>query len=856
MAMALALTPALVPSEAHAQFSSFGSSGSDTRPNPKPDPTPTPDPDPDPVKPQPQPPVFDTNPVNTGDLDIPTADLENIVLNPKARDASIEESKLLFGDLSSIENLVGEHPVPASIVASSRLEKGTVLSLSPTENMPGGALIVVEDINSYVNNVSTITTRQGDISDVITDTNGLVELTGMPTDVRAIAADNATMELPLIGEAAVEARPEWADGDDINDRNAIATYYSTPQSGEYNLISVPFTVDLSQQLSGVDAASISGNIESKIRTTLKTTFMGGVEQFSLSLDSRVLATADFEAGHALAAAIEKKVGDVFVTIPIPGAPVSITMKAEVNLGASAEASGSFRYTTRINARSTTGIQYKNNRIRPIQDKSLTTKESKNLSGNMSLTANFNTKASAEVNVLSVLDGGIETSGDLRASFIATVTNRNLSCVTTLDAKIGIIYTLLRASDSHTTGWVPISESGNLCSGEILEPEEPPVDLNNVVPRGFLRTCINEELGRYEDANHPISADEMASIRTVSIGSGYGFRGCSTYDTSGQVSLEGLQYATQLENLYVYEGNISVVDIPDISLLPRLKSIHINFADGAGFSSAEGDFSALTHFNITGGLRELPAELVEAPMLEALWIANAPWLSALPDSTEYSPTLEGMRIENSGITTLPESLSSATSLAAINLIDNDKLVSLPSSLGTHPTLNSLDIYEGNRFKNLPINLGSSPALHSLSLRDLPVLETVPDAIGHSPGLKYLTVEETPRLKNFPSTISSPALKSLDLRNVHLDSIPSDMSAASSLSQVDFSANNLTEVPLGVQNIPNLETLTLTNNNITRLPEFLVAMAEFGRLTRVNVHSGNPLDTADPIYQRLYDMGILS
>ncbi|WP_099222977.1 immunoglobulin-like domain-containing protein [Listeria costaricensis] len=100
--------------------------------------------------------------------------------------------------------------------------------------------------------------------------------------------------------------------------------------------------------------------------------------------------------------------------------------------------------------------------------------------------------------------------------------------------------------------------------------------DSLVPDATLRACINEKLGYDKNSDHQPTKEELASMT--------GELSCSD---SGVTSLEGLQYATNLDELAIENSDLSNVSLTPISNLKNLKKLYLNNDNLSDISAISG-----------------------------------------------------------------------------------------------------------------------------------------------------------------------------------------------------------------------------------------------------------------------------
>ncbi|MCX7541753.1 hypothetical protein OS128_02305 [Corynebacterium sp. P5848] len=340
------------------------------------------------------------------------------------------------------------------------------------------------------------------------------------------------------------------------------------------------------------------------------------------------------------------------------------------------------------------------------------------------------------------------------------------------------------------------------------------------------------------------------------------------------SLRGLEHLKDLKTLDVYEP--WPINLPDLSNLPHLESLHLTKYNGAHLPEPTGSFPALHSVVIEGGrLVDLPAAMFspidKAPGSDTptqLTILNAEHFTTLPANLGERPVFRSVTISGTAITELPDSLGGMTSVESITLKENPQLSRIPEGLATLSNLTQVDISWSPELSSLPSSLFETPALDTLTvvrtgLTGLPstlgnasplrlvdvshnAIATLPDSIGQLGNLESFVASGN-RISGLPSSITTlPSLYYLDLSENQLTALPSGWGGAVGLRFLLLSDNQLTDgLPEDISQIRLLDAISLGNNNLTQVPAFLNHRLGQGREnddSRVNVHlNGNPIAT---------------
>ncbi len=205
------------------------------------------------------------------------------------------------------------------------------------------------------------------------------------------------------------------------------------------------------------------------------------------------------------------------------------------------------------------------------------------------------------------------------------------------------------------------------------------------------------------------------------------------------------------------------------------------------------------------------------------------ISTLPESIGSLSSLQTLNLWGNELTTLPESISNLKSLKYLNLSGN-QFSTLPESIGNLKSLQTLDL-PSNQLTTLPESIGNISSLQELNLGGNQ-LTTLPESIGQLSSLQTLWVDSN-QLTTLPESIGSlSSLQTLNLWGNELTTLPESISNLSSLQKLYLSFNQFTTLPESISNLKSLETLYLHNNQLSTLPE---SISNIRSLTYLNLSS---------------------
>ena len=302
---------------------------------------------------------------------------------------------------------------------------------------------------------------------------------------------------------------------------------------------------------------------------------------------------------------------------------------------------------------------------------------------------------------------------------------------------------------------------------------------------------------------PASLHHLPLLQSVTINS------CSALS---RVGLQGL--SPQFVNGYSVVRPHAVLPLEFLIHLPSLTSLKLLLCDSLtslpgfiAFSSSSSSSSSKSNNGDDGGSSGGGG----SSRLAQMCISYCRGLSHLPHSLGSLTSLTRLVVVRClELITLPHSLGSLSSLAWMELISVG-LRSLPESFGSLSSLRVLRIDDCSNLRTLPHSFGQLQQLTSLSIVDCP-LKLLPGSHGQLSSLQKLlidgagitlTPEFIPRL---------PALTSLKMLNVKA-----------------FPSLNSRQAP-GLELFPSLQTLTFSNCGVQQLPKYFWQM---GRLTSLTM-----------------------
>lgn len=217
------------------------------------------------------------------------------------------------------------------------------------------------------------------------------------------------------------------------------------------------------------------------------------------------------------------------------------------------------------------------------------------------------------------------------------------------------------------------------------------------------------------------------------------------------------------------------------------------------------------------LHALPATLENLFLLETLSLKGAKNLKALPDAVWRLPSLQELKLSETGLKSLPP-IGGGSALQRLT-IEDSPLEKLPAGFADLGQLASLSL-SNTKLKNLSSSIGQLPALKSLSLQDNPELERLPKSLGQVEELTLIGG----RIHALPSASGMSSLQKLTVDNSPLAKLPVDFGTLGNLAHVSLSNTKLRDLPASIGNLFTLKTLSLQDN-----PKLGSLPASFGQLS---------------------------
>lgn len=260
--------------------------------------------------------------------------------------------------------------------------------------------------------------------------------------------------------------------------------------------------------------------------------------------------------------------------------------------------------------------------------------------------------------------------------------------------------------------------------------------------------------------------------------------------------ESISKLTKLENLYIYENNIS------------------------GLPLSLGSLSELKNLDIGGNpIDKIPESIGDLTNLNVLR-AYGCLLTIIPNSIGNLTELKHLMLKNNQISVLPESLGDLKNLISLELSYN-KLLTLPESIGNLDKLETLGLGD-NKLSELPESLGKLYNLKSLYAFCNNLLH-LPSSLNNNTSLEELIMFHN-KISYLPDNLRNlKKLEIIDLSNNCINELPNDIGNLSNIKELYLEVNKIKELPESILSLNSLVVLQLGGNEISSLPKNYVDMS---------------------------------
>ena len=418
----------------------------------------------------------------------------------------------------------------------------------------------------------------------------------------------------------------------------------------------------------------------------------------------------------------------------------------------------------------------------------------------------------------------------------------------------ILQTILDANPNHTIDW-DLETTENL--GDLTGVT---TNLEGTITKLLLNdknlTMFPPEIGQLSNLTYlTLSTNNLNSISSE-IGQLTNLKvlGISNLQLNS-IPSEVLQI-TSLEKLYFKGNNLSNIP-PEIGQLTSLEELHLNNNNLSSIPPEIGQLTSLTVLKLfSNQLTSLPPEIGQLTSLTSLGLGSNQ-IATISSEIEFLTNLEFLHLNNNQLSTLPLEIWQLTSLISLGLNTN-QLSTLPSEIGQLTNLIELRLFD-NQLNTLPPEIGFLTNLNVLEIQDNN-LSVVPSAICNlkiynNPTMNFIndapcfTVSQIDALiaiysanpgntlgwgvDNFPEVVFNENDKpvAITMNNKNLTRIP-DVFDLVNLKSFNVNNNNLESLPESLWNLDDLETITAAGNILNTVPSSLGFLSNLTLLSLTN------------------------
>lgn len=259
-----------------------------------------------------------------------------------------------------------------------------------------------------------------------------------------------------------------------------------------------------------------------------------------------------------------------------------------------------------------------------------------------------------------------------------------------------------------------------------------------------------------------------------------------FPNKGITSVEGIQYFTNINTLWLQENQIT--DIPEsVENLTNLMYLYL-------------------HSNKISNIPESIGSLTKLKMLDL----GDNQITSIPESIGNLTQLENLTLNNNALLSLPENIASLTKLSNLE-INGNQLTMLPSDIGNLTNLKILYAYD-NELTALPTSIGNLTSLERLNVKNNK-LTSLPETMSNLPNLLILDAQNN-QITALPENIGEfPLLRFFYLQNNEITSLPESVGAFANLRELNLQGNHLTTFPQSLKTIPDTQLVNVRDQIIT-------------------------------------------
>ena len=243
----------------------------------------------------------------------------------------------------------------------------------------------------------------------------------------------------------------------------------------------------------------------------------------------------------------------------------------------------------------------------------------------------------------------------------------------------------------------------------------------------------------------------------------------------------------------------------------------------------GDYNHITDLNLDGNnLSELPSSIGNLTALQAFDASNN-LFTTLPPELGALPNLQSLALHHlPNLQTLP-AFSNPQSLSAISVLDCPNMKIITSDILLASNLIELKI-QATGIHTLPSQLFTLPRLHAVKIRMNPSLQKLPSDIGFNDTIRILSMDQN-NIEVIPTDFGKlTRLETLSLDENNISILPKELCSLPRLQELSLSENQLPQL---CENLASLETLRMLNINSNPIYELPSSLAKLQNLEYINL-----------------------
>ncbi len=277
--------------------------------------------------------------------------------------------------------------------------------------------------------------------------------------------------------------------------------------------------------------------------------------------------------------------------------------------------------------------------------------------------------------------------------------------------------------------------------------------------------------------------------------------------------------TKLKNLTIidrkFDGNFKIPITPDFGNLTELETCRLNKVEGT-IPASVGNLKNLENLHLYDGnlTGTIPVELVNLARLKSLVLKNNQLTGAVPASLGQLNNLQTLNLSANRLTQIEAGAWNNSQLYDLALNDNLIEGNLPVSFKNFTALQNLRV-QNNKISLVPPEIGMLTNLQRIELQNNQ-LTAVPAEMGQLTKLTYIDLSNN-KIKEIPETWSSLVnLNYLTADSNMISQLP-DLSLMTNLNTISMNYNQIEQLPTSLCLLPQLSFVEMSYNKIKRFPK---------------------------------------